>query len=263
MTGRATLLAALPLGGPAPRAAGGRGEPLHWPDNIPPEAKELLQPLPLSPPRPAGPGLPRGPAREPARRAHLHPRPGRQAEGRQPHGRARHAHHGRGLAGAAGRGHHQDAGGFGIKVVAVTDAKFEPGTQISDLEKVIARKPDVIFSIPIDPKSQSAAYKKAAEAGIKLVFMDNVPANMRRAGTTCRSPPPTTEERLLRGQGAGRRAGRAGRGRDVTLVYDYYYSSRRGRSARRRRSPSTRASSSPRSAPSSRRRRRTGSPRPC
>ncbi len=51
---------------------------------------------------------------------------------------------------------------YGIDVVAVTDAKFEPGNQIRDLEQMIARKPDVIFSIPIDPQSEATAYKKAA-----------------------------------------------------------------------------------------------------
>jgi ribose transport system substrate-binding protein len=67
---------------------------------------------------------------------------------------------------------------FGVQVVGVTDAKFNVGQQISDLEQMIARKPDVIFSIPIDPKSESEAYKKTAAAGIKLVFLDNVPVDM-------------------------------------------------------------------------------------
>ena len=46
---------------------------------------------------------------------------------------------------------------YGIEVIGATDAKFNVGQQISDLEQMIARKPDVIFSIPIDPKSESAA----------------------------------------------------------------------------------------------------------
>ena len=49
----------------------------------------------------------------------------------------------------------------GVEVIGATDAKFNVGQQISDLEQMIARKPDVIFSIPIDPKSESEAYKKA------------------------------------------------------------------------------------------------------
>lgn len=64
---------------------------------------------------------------------------------------------------------------LGIEVVAVTDADFDPGQQVSDLETVMARDPDIIVSIPTDPVATSAAYQAAADAGVKLVFMDNVP----------------------------------------------------------------------------------------
>lgn len=64
---------------------------------------------------------------------------------------------------------------LGIEVVAVTDADFDPGQQVSDLETVMARNPDIIVSIPTDPVATSAAYQAAADAGVKLVFMDNVP----------------------------------------------------------------------------------------
>ncbi|MFM6939865.1 MAG: substrate-binding domain-containing protein [Rhodoluna sp.] len=67
---------------------------------------------------------------------------------------------------------------LGIKVVAVTDADFKPEKQVSDIETVMALKPDIIISIPTDPVATAAAYKKASAAGIKLVFMDNVPAGM-------------------------------------------------------------------------------------
>lgn len=67
---------------------------------------------------------------------------------------------------------------LGVKVVAVTDAEFKPEKQVSDIETVMALKPDIIVSIPTDPVATAAAYKKAEAAGIKLVFMDNVPAGM-------------------------------------------------------------------------------------
>ena len=67
---------------------------------------------------------------------------------------------------------------LGIEVLAVTDADFKPEKQVSDIETVMALNPDIIISIPTDPVATSAAYKKAAAAGIKLVFMDNVPADM-------------------------------------------------------------------------------------
>lgn len=67
---------------------------------------------------------------------------------------------------------------LGIEVIAVTDANFQPQKQVSDLETVMAKSPDIIVSIPTDPVATADAYRKAAEAGIKLVFMDNVPNDM-------------------------------------------------------------------------------------
>ena len=69
-------------------------------------------------------------------------------------------------------------GKLGIKVVAVTDANFKPDKQVSDLETVLAKKPDIIVSIPTDPVATASAYKAAAKTGAKLVFMDNVPEGM-------------------------------------------------------------------------------------
>lgn len=67
---------------------------------------------------------------------------------------------------------------LGIKVIATTDANFKPDKQVSDLETVMTQKPDIIVSIPTDPVATSAAYKKVADAGTKLVFMDNVPQGL-------------------------------------------------------------------------------------
>jgi ribose transport system substrate-binding protein len=67
---------------------------------------------------------------------------------------------------------------MGIEVIAVTDAGFKPEKQVSDLETVLARQPDIIVSIPTDPVATADTYKKVAEAGVKLVFMDNVPAGL-------------------------------------------------------------------------------------
>jgi ribose transport system substrate-binding protein len=66
-------------------------------------------------------------------------------------------------------------GRMGIKVIAVTDANFKPEKQVSDIETVLAKKPNVIISIPTDPVATAGAYRKAARQGVKLVFMDNVP----------------------------------------------------------------------------------------
>ncbi|MGG3467275.1 substrate-binding domain-containing protein [Neobacillus pocheonensis] len=64
---------------------------------------------------------------------------------------------------------------MGIEVVAVMDAEFKAEKQISDIETIIAKKPDVIVSLPVDPIATAPAFKKASEAGIKLIFMDSMP----------------------------------------------------------------------------------------
>jgi len=65
---------------------------------------------------------------------------------------------------------------LGIEVIGVTDADFAPEQQVTDLETLMALEPDIIVSIPTDPVATADAFQRAADAGIKLVFMDNIPA---------------------------------------------------------------------------------------
>ncbi len=69
-------------------------------------------------------------------------------------------------------------GELGIEVIAVTDAGFKPEKQVADIETVMAQSPDIIVSVPTDPAATAAAYKAAAEAGVKIVFMENTPPGM-------------------------------------------------------------------------------------
>ncbi len=68
---------------------------------------------------------------------------------------------------------------MGIKVIAVTDANFDPNKQVSDIETVLNKKPNIIVSIPTDPVATASAYRKAVAQGVKLVFMDNVPSGFK------------------------------------------------------------------------------------
>lgn len=69
---------------------------------------------------------------------------------------------------------------YGMEVVTTTDANFSAEQQVSDIETVMALNPDVIISIPTDATATADAYKRAADAGIKVVFMDNVAAGMEQ-----------------------------------------------------------------------------------
>ena len=67
---------------------------------------------------------------------------------------------------------------LGIEIVAMTDANFSAEQQVSDIETIMAKTPDILVSIPTDATATADAYKKASEAGIKIVFMDNVANDM-------------------------------------------------------------------------------------
>ncbi|MGH9026780.1 MAG: substrate-binding domain-containing protein, partial [Acidimicrobiia bacterium] len=76
---------------------------------------------------------------------------------------------------AVTRGATEEFDRLGIEVVAETDAGFDPGKQRSDLETVMARDPDLIISLPVDPVATASAYRKATQAGARLVLLSNVP----------------------------------------------------------------------------------------
>lgn len=67
---------------------------------------------------------------------------------------------------------------MGIEVIAITDANFKTEKQVADIETVLAKNPNIIVSIPVDPVATSAAYKAAADQGVQIVFMDNIAANL-------------------------------------------------------------------------------------
>ncbi len=197
----------------------------HWPDKLPPEATELLQSPPLSPHGQPVPGFPDGPPAVSPDVFKFTP---------DMIAKLKAGHYTAGIV-----LHTMDAGwpklqvegitntlkDFGVDVVAVTDAKFQPGQQIADLEQMIARKPDVIFSIPIDPQSEAAAYKKAAAAGIKLVFMDNVPVGMTPGKDYVSVTASDNEQNAaFAARELAEAVGKKGEVGVITLVYDYYYS---------------------------------------
>jgi ribose transport system substrate-binding protein len=200
-------------------------EDYKWPDKIPPAAADLLKPPPLSPRGQPVPGFPDGPPATSPDVFKFTP---------EMIAKLKSGHYTAGIV-----MHTMDAGwpklqiegitntlkDFGIDVVAVTDAKFQPGQQIADLEQMVARKPNVIFSIPIDPRSEAAAYEKAAAAGIKLVFMDNVPVGMTPGKDYVSVTASDNEQNAaFAANELAEAIGKQGEVGIVTLVYDYYYS---------------------------------------
>lgn len=67
-------------------------------------------------------------------------------------------------------------GQFNVDLVGETDASWSVERQIADIESVMQAKPDVIFSHPVDGVAVGPTYKKAADMGIKIVFIDSAGA---------------------------------------------------------------------------------------
>jgi ribose transport system substrate-binding protein len=62
-----------------------------------------------------------------------------------------------------------------MELIAVTDSQNDPAKQISDIETMLALKPDVVITGPIDPVSSAEVYRKVIDSGAKLVIWSNVP----------------------------------------------------------------------------------------
>jgi ribose transport system substrate-binding protein len=77
---------------------------------------------------------------------------------------------------AVNRGAQDEFKRLGITVVAQTDAGFDAARQKSDVETVLAKKPSIILSLPVDPATAASVYDPARAAGVELGFVDNCPA---------------------------------------------------------------------------------------
>jgi ribose transport system substrate-binding protein len=67
---------------------------------------------------------------------------------------------------------------YDVEIISVTGAQAKPEMQIENIENVIAMKPDVILSIPVDPSAEGPAYKRISENGIELILIDMIPAGL-------------------------------------------------------------------------------------
>lgn len=68
---------------------------------------------------------------------------------------------------------------LGIEIVGTTDANFSAERQVTDLETLTALKPNVLIGLPTDATATADAFKRVSNAGIKLVFMDNIPKDFK------------------------------------------------------------------------------------
>lgn len=76
---------------------------------------------------------------------------------------------------AVSKGARETFEALGIEVIAETEAGFDPAKQANDVETVLAQDPDIILSLAIGPTAGAEAFRPAADAGVQLVFLSNVP----------------------------------------------------------------------------------------
>jgi ribose transport system substrate-binding protein len=70
--------------------------------------------------------------------------------------------------------------GLSVDVVATADAGFSAAKQKNDVETVLAKRPSVIISLPVDPTISAESFRPAQQAGTKLVFLSNVPTGYKQ-----------------------------------------------------------------------------------
>lgn len=68
---------------------------------------------------------------------------------------------------------------LGIKVVSTTQANFDAATQVNQLQTLQSEKPSVVLSLPVDPTTETAAYRAVSKAGSKLILLSNVPTGLK------------------------------------------------------------------------------------
>lgn len=68
---------------------------------------------------------------------------------------------------------------YGISIVSITDARFDPSLQVAQLEGLRIQKPDAIIAIPVDDELTAKKFQSISEE-TKLIFMSNVPRGMNK-----------------------------------------------------------------------------------
>ena len=71
---------------------------------------------------------------------------------------------------------------YGLNVVTTASTDFDPAKEASAVETVMAGKPDILITIPVDPTAGAQNYKPALDAGVTISFYDN-PVDGWTAGT--------------------------------------------------------------------------------
>lgn len=68
---------------------------------------------------------------------------------------------------------------YGISILSITNAHFDPILQVNQLEGLRLQQPDAIIAIPVDDEVTAKKFQSISEQ-VKLIFMSNIPEGMNK-----------------------------------------------------------------------------------
>lgn len=69
-------------------------------------------------------------------------------------------------------------GDCGVVVTELVDCAFSTDRQVAELDRLIRTKPDAIVALPVANEQVVAAFKRVADADIRLILLENVPTGL-------------------------------------------------------------------------------------
>ncbi len=69
-------------------------------------------------------------------------------------------------------------GDCGTAVTHVIDCGFSPERQVQALDRLMEQRPDAVISLPVANQEVALAHARLAEAGIRLILLDNAPTGL-------------------------------------------------------------------------------------
>lgn len=73
---------------------------------------------------------------------------------------------------------------WGVRVMAISDANFDPHLQNTQLEALIMQKPDALIAVCVDENISAAKFKEISSK-TKLILINNVPNGLKKEDFAC------------------------------------------------------------------------------
>lgn len=74
--------------------------------------------------------------------------------------------------------------GYGIHVLTVTDAHFDPELQKTQLEGIMMQKPDAVIAVPVDEEKTAGIFLEVAKQ-TRLILINSMPRSLKKEDYAC------------------------------------------------------------------------------